>query len=396
MLVLEHGRKQLSLEFGAGQLLAHHRGPTALADPARSIAEALRRPFDYPALQRALTPEDMVTIVVDVPGMTSSALLVPILEELLEAGLSAESIALLTVSGSGDWLDDLPEHLEEVHIEEHSPRERNRLAYLATTKTGRRLYLNRTLVDADQSVVLTMRRYDLTMGYGGGTAAIFPGLSDDETRRELGRYSALVSPEDAPSELLTEANEVAWLLGQPFYVQLIPSAGDGIAAVVSGAGEALEEGKRRLDSGWRTEVTRRADCVLVTISGAAARQSFADLANAAWNASRVVRPGGRIVIVSEAAPPMDPNLELLRQADDATAGLQAVEKASLMDNHAARVWARAAGHARISLLSRLDPQLVEDLFATPLESLEQVERLATTSGECIVLQDGHRSLAVVR
>ena len=74
--------------------------------------------------------------------------------------------------------------------ETHDPTDRKKLAYLATTKAGRRVYLNRTLVEADFVVVLTGRGYDPLTGYAGAEAAIFPALADEETLAEsVGQFT---------------------------------------------------------------------------------------------------------------------------------------------------------------------------------------------------------------
>ena len=69
-----------------------------------------------------------------------------------------------------------------MRTEIHDPADRRKLAYLATTGAGRRVYLNRTLVDADFVIVLSGRDYDPLTGYAGAEVAVFPALSDEETR----------------------------------------------------------------------------------------------------------------------------------------------------------------------------------------------------------------------
>lgn len=58
-------------------------------------------------------------------------------------------------------------------------------------------------------------------------------------------------------------------------------------------------------------------------------------------------------------------------------------------------WARAAGHARIYLLSDLEDDAVEDLFATPLHKGGEVQRLLDAGGSCLFLQDAHKALTVL-
>src|SRR5262249_58527419 len=137
-------------------------------------------------LRRALTPDDHVTIVIDERLPRLADLLIPLLEHVSSAGVAPEAITLLCppTSSRQPWLEELPEAFEEVRLEVHDPKDRRRLSYLATTRKGRRLYLNRSVVDADQVVVLSGRRSDPLLGQGGAAGAIYPALSDEATRRE--------------------------------------------------------------------------------------------------------------------------------------------------------------------------------------------------------------------
>ncbi|MFO0845081.1 MAG: lactate racemase domain-containing protein [Gemmataceae bacterium] len=378
MLELEYGRRRLPLDIEPARLVAHHRGPVGLADPAAALREAVRQPFEFPPLRRALTPDDHLAVVIDSRHPALGGLLVALLDELLDAGVAPEGLALIGAEPgvSNDWVDALPDRLEEAHVEEHDAKDRRRLAYLATTRGGQRLYLNRTLVEADQAIVLSTRGY-AEGGYAGAESSLYPALGDD--------------PAAAPEG----AAEVAWLLGQPFYVQIVPGAGDGVGSVVAGASEAAREAERRLDAAWRVTVPRRADCVVVGLSGEPSRHTFADLAAAASAASKIVTPGGRVILVTEARPALDEAAEVLLRSDDPQAALAALRKANLAGGGAAMAWARAAAHARVSLYSGLPGDVVEELFATPLDGVAQVGRLLAAGGDCVVLEDGHRVLAAV-
>src|SRR5207248_405480 len=89
-----------------------------------------------------------------------------------------------------------------------------------------------------------------------------------------------------------------------------------IAHVVGGAADSSREGERLLDAYWRTEVDRPADTVVAALGGDPSRHGFADLASALACAARVVRPNGRIVLLSRAAPTLGAGAELLRQSED--------------------------------------------------------------------------------
>src|SRR5207244_7724260 len=124
------------------------------------------------------------------------------------------------------WVNDLAETMSDLQTEVHQPNDRKKLSYLAATKDGRRIYLNRSLVDADQSIVLSARGYDPLLGYAGAEGAIYPAMADADTIRGLvPKVSPQTSPDgDWPEH--DEAAEVAWLLGSPFFVQVIEGAGD--------------------------------------------------------------------------------------------------------------------------------------------------------------------------
>src|SRR5262249_47753037 len=161
--------------------------------------------------------------------------------------------------------------------------DRKRLSYLATTKDGRRLYLNRAVVDADQVVVLSGRGYDPRLGYSGAEGSLFPALSDEATLEDTNDRLSTAPPGAAPWPLRQEAEEAAWLLGAPFFVQIIPGAGGTIAHVISGMADTSREGQRLLDVRWRQVVAGPAGTVVATVSGDPARQGFRDLAAALAN-----------------------------------------------------------------------------------------------------------------
>ena len=97
------------------------------------------------------------------------------LDVLAERGVNVTLLCEPSASQQ-PWLTDLPDAFEEVRLEVHDPKDRKKLAYLATTRKGRRLYLNRTAVDADQLVVLGRRTYDPLLGYSGAAGALYPAL----------------------------------------------------------------------------------------------------------------------------------------------------------------------------------------------------------------------------
>jgi nickel-dependent lactate racemase len=395
---LDFGRKHVDLEVREDQLIGVNRGVPSvpLGDPGMAMRQALESPVGFPALKRALTPDDHVAIVVDERLPHLSAMLDVLLEHIVAAGVQPERITLLTQGslGTDQRTNGVANRFREVRTEVHDPSNKKKLSYLATTKRGRRLYLNRTIVDADQLVVLARRSYDPLLGYSGAEGSLYPAMSDEATREELYSHMSLAVPGDKPWPARKEAGEVAWLLGAPFIVQVIEGSADNLVRIVGGTVDAGDEGIESLNANWRVRVDSPADVVVASITGDSPAPTFADLAAAMGCAARVVKPQGRIILLTDAEPVLGDAAEVLREVRDANEALAALRRKPPPDMAAGYLWASAAARASLFLLSRLPGEVSEELYATPLQNEDQVQRLLNSSGSQLILADAHKTLAV--
>jgi len=396
--IMQVGTGPLAFDLAGARMLAVRRQPTAppIADIPTAVRNALETPLNFPALRRALTPDDHVAIVVDEHLPDLPSLLMPLLEHLVQAHITPDAITLICTenAGSHPWVESLPADFRHVKVEDHDSHNRKKLSYLATTKQGRRVYLNRTAVDADQLIVVSRRFYDPLLGIGGAEGAIYPALSDGETQKTLAKKLSMTAPDDTLWPIQLEAREVAWLLGAPFFVQVIEGPGNELANILGGVIDSSAEGQRLLNARWRVEVKEPADMVIAEVGGDPSTHSFADLARALAGASRVVKPEGKIVLVSEASPELGPGAALLRQADTADDALRLLKEMQPYDLPAAFQWACAAQRASLYLLTKLPAGIVEEMLATPLTQASDVARLAG-KGLCLLIPDADKTLAVI-
>jgi nickel-dependent lactate racemase len=390
-----YGLEQANYEVAEGSLVIPRRQPRAppVTDLAGAVHDALDVPLGFPALRKALTPDDHVVIVADDHLPRREEMLSAIVEYLIQARIQPAAMAIVYSSTPTGGVVEVPGH-PEIRVEVHDPGNRKKLSYLATTRQGRRLYLNRTAVDADQLIVLAGRGYDPLLGYSGTVGTLFPCLSDAETQQQW----AGDLRNDVPSEELwparREAEEVAWLLGAPFMLQVIEGSGEEIIHVLGGLSDTGGEGQRLLDACWRVRVDRLADVVVAGISGDPARHGFAELARALACAARVVRPKGRIVLLSQAQPTLGPGAQILRQADEPSDALRDLRRLRPVDIGSAFQWSCAAEQANIFMLSSLEPDVAEELFTTPLKDAGQAQHLLEGS-KVLFLEDAHKSIAVL-
>jgi nickel-dependent lactate racemase len=368
-----------------------------LPDPSAAVRQALETPSGFPALRRALTPDDHVVIVVDERLPHLPEVLIPIFEHIQQAHVRPEALTLLCplALSEGAWPDQLPEGLRSIPVEVHDPAHRQRLSYLATTKQGRRIYLNRTAVDADQLVVLAGCGYDPLLGYAGGEGALFPALSDEATRRELCARLSTAAPGKETWPVRREAGEVAWLLGAPFMVQIVEGARDEVVHVVGGLADTSAEVHALQDARWRIVVEEPADTVIAAVSGSPERHDFGDLARAVACAARVVKRKGRILLLTQARPALGSGADLLRRADEPDQALSRLRKEAPPDMAAVFLWASTAQQASVYLLSGISHEIAEELFTVPLDNASQVQRLLEREGSYLFLPDAHKTLAVL-
>jgi nickel-dependent lactate racemase len=379
--------------------------PRAAAPPATPIGDAraaVHQALDHPVhlefpLSRALTPDDRVALVIDEQLPRLGELIAGVLDYLAAIGIGPEAVTILSAPGHGAqaWIDELPDEFADVHTEVHQPDDRKQLSYLAATKNGRRIYLNRTLVDADQIISLASRRYDPQLGYAGGEGSLYPTLSDTETRRALCNRVTMDAPTHQPAGVRAEAAEIAWLLGSPIFVQVIDSGNGSIAHICAGLVDSNVEGARMQDSRWRLSVSKPVDLAVVAVSGEPGTSDFGPLAQAAACAARAVAESGSIVILSEAEPTLGEGMEMLRAASDPGSALRKFTSQKPADLATAFLWASAAERAHLYLACGLNPEIVEEIFATPIHSPAEVQRLIDRGGSCLCLPDADKSLVVI-
>ncbi|HEY0980836.1 hypothetical protein, partial [Schlesneria sp.] len=102
-------------------------------------------------------------------------------------------------------------------------------------------------------------------------------------------------------------------------------------------------------------------------------------------ARKLVVQGGRIIVLSDLAAEPGAGIEMIGNSRSAKAALRPLRNAAPPDVLSASQIASAADWASIYLLSRLDSQLVERSFMTPLEDPLEAARLLASCDGCIVL-----------
>jgi lactate racemase len=392
-VVVDFQDEDLEFEVPSERVVASWRGPEGLGpdEAVAAVRDALENPRDFPPLRQMIVPGDRVAIALDPSIPRSRSVLDGLVEVLLQAGAGEESLAIVSPRAA-----DAGNHAAGLV---HDPDDRARVAYLASTKEGRRIYLNRAITDADVVIPVGRLGYDPDLGFRGPWSILFPGMSDRKTMQELRDRRGGETGEGDLHHFqgrLDESFEVSWLLGTQFFLGVVPGR-RGPLEVVAGCDAAVrEQGIASLEENWTFRAPSRAEMVIAGVGSPGATATLEDLAAALETATRLVQHGGKIVVVSRVAGTMGPALQRMKGADDprdAAAALRGHEDDE--DFPIARRIARASAWADLFVASALDPETLEDLSIVPLEHPEQARRLAASSGSLAFVGQADLTRAIV-
>ena len=392
--------ERLELEVPEERVVSSWSGPDGIqrSDEFAAVRDALERPWEFPPIRQMIVPGDRVTIACDPTIARPEPIFEVLGQALREAGVEPEGVTVLAPSA-------LRTHLQEAKLAGatlaiHDPRDRSQLAYLATTKQGRRIYLNRLLTDADVIVPVGRLGFDPIMGYRGPWSVIFPELSERATidaHRARFRNGAGEPATTQAGAILDESFEVSWLLGSQFHVGVLPGSSGLLTAIAGRENVVRERGTAHVDAAWGLHADSRAELVVVGIGGPGIRATIDDLAEGLATACRLVQHGGKIVVLSRARGVVGPALQSLVDVEDPKRRAAALRGHEGDDDYlAAHRFAQALAWADVFVLSGLDSELVDDLSLVSLENPEQARRLVARSGSCSFISHAELTQARVR
>jgi nickel-dependent lactate racemase len=403
----------VSLEYGqagaftwtppAALSAVHHAGPTRDVEVGSTLADCLASPLDFPPLAKALVPGDRVVLAVDWGVPAVDAVVSAVWSVLRDAGIEPADVLVLQPATwdahpRRDPRGGLPPGVRDaVRWKVHDPTAAEVCGYLASSASGDRIYLARDLLETDFILPISTAKFDPVLGYRGPCALFYPGLSTTEAfAKTHGQGHPELRPEDdRPLRQLVE--EIGWLMGVQFAVQLVPSSHRGQAAeLLVGNLEAVAQGARRvLDRDWRLTLPERMQTVVAAVSSAEGPVSWEALGAAVETAQQLVERGGKVVLLTDLSAAPGPGMELLRSQRSAKAALKPLRTHTPPDLLPASQLATAADWATVYLLSRLESTLVEELFCTPLESEQEVTRLLADAERLVLLGSAQQTHAEI-
>ncbi|MCA9033539.1 MAG: DUF2088 domain-containing protein [Planctomycetaceae bacterium] len=392
-LTLRSGDIVASVSVSA-RAFVHRPSPVrnASADSTNPIAEALSNPVGLPKLHDCLVPGDRVVIVVDPATPQLIDIVTTVLDELQSHCSEDLNITLLLPDNpkAEDWQDlvkNCPVHMQgRINLVVHDPRDESKCGYLASSSNGVRVYLNKHLLDADLIISVGVIGFDSRLGYSGTSGVLFPHFSDISTIRDA---AAPGHPELAPGDvrpLREVVDEVGWLLGTQFTIQVIPNPQGYIGSILCGMpGDVQKLGVSILEQAWRISLDRIFDVVVVTVSVPSGKVTLREVGAALESACRIVEHGGRIIIVADLQLPEGPGATMLRRCSDPEELLKPLRREPTEDACEVLQLIMAGQKATLALFSQLTDDETEELGFLAINSAAELQRAL----------NGHDDLAII-
>ncbi len=389
--------ESIDLNLRAEQLVAEFPGRRIepLDDPAAAVAAALSSPLEFPPLSQATVAGDRIAVTLE-PGVPRGPeLLAGVIHALVELGADPQLISVVVGSSvhfdAAHELDALlPEETRRaLDIRQHDHGESNASAYLAATKDGQPIYLNRAICDADVVLPIGVFRSDDRADDLGIHCRFVSTFSDEATRQ---RFTVCGGKGGhRRTKLLREAaDEAAWLLGIQFSIQVIPGPGETVLHVLAGAAEKVASEARSLSqAAWACQLSERAGVVVATVDGGPEQQTWENVSRAVRVARHAVASDGAIAICSELAELAPAVGNSSRDSESASEEFAEGEYLPPAD-----FFAEDFGEQRVYLLSRLSSESVEELGFAPVARADEIQRLCEQNNSCILLNSAQNAILV--
>src|SRR5262245_9266146 len=401
---LKYGRTgSFTCDIEPKRVIAQHLGPGQCAGFTARVRKALATPLDFPSLVQVCVPGDRVVLALDRHTPCAAELIAEIWGMLEQRGVDPGAVQVVQPAALASVplphpRTELPDSIRrEVKWTVHDPTDPKRLAYLAATARGDRIYLARDLVDADVVISVGVIAYDPVLGYRGTNSVFYPGLSNTEAvARSRGEGHSELGPDDE-RPLRQIIDEIAWLLGTQFSVQVIPAAGGGAAEVLAGAYDRVfRKGQQLLAEYWRVALPERADLVIAAVEADASGHGWEQVGAALATARNLVAKGGKIILLSELEAEPEIGMELIRRSESPRSALQPIRRQAPVDMIPATQFASAADWARVYLVSRLPEGMVDELFMVPIENERELAKLLAGDETCVILGSAQHAYGEVR
>ncbi len=307
------GEKTLDLDLPDSVVRLEMEPLKPLPDPTGAVRQALAKPIESPPLRElAKGRKNACVVISDITRpVPNKVILPPLLEELLESGMSKDDMTILIATGMhrpnlGEELAYMVgrEIMENYNIVNHycrNPEEYRKIDEI----DGAPIEINNVYLDADLKILTGLIEPHFYAGYSGGRKAILPGISSFETMKFMHSYKMIDHPK--VTNCLLEGNpfheygiRVSELVGADFILNVVINKERDVAGVFAGHYDhAHLAGCDLVYRHAAVPLDHRFDMVITSGGGYPLDATFYQISKALICAMDILKKGGTIVVTCE-------------------------------------------------------------------------------------------------
>jgi len=289
-----------------------------LSDSAGAIKSSLAEPIgSAPLSDLAKGCTNAAVVVSDntrpVPYSGADGILKPIIDTLKQNGVDEIKIIIACGTHRAMMEREIREMLggaafqEGVSVINHSAEDITMLRSIGSTERTPDVTVNRYYLDAELKIATGVVEPHFMAGFSGGRKAICPGICGLSVA--YGFHSATILNDERATSLVLEGNpchqeslEIAKMAGVDFAVNVTIDNHKRITGVFSGDLEKSHLAAVEYVSSYVSVEVGQLYDVILTQAGDVGVNHY-QCAKAAYEASRVVRPGGQIILLGKLSDP---------------------------------------------------------------------------------------------
>ncbi|MBM3787780.1 MAG: nickel-dependent lactate racemase [Acidobacteria bacterium] len=289
------------------------RSATALPGALAALEAAMDSPVGTaPLVELARGKKTAAISVCDITRPAPNRLVLPpLLARLAQAGIPRDNVTVLIATGlhrpaTEDEIREIvgPDLYGSIRVVNHHAKVLSEHRYLGETSTGTPVYIDERFIAADLHITLGFIEPHLMLGFSGGRKLIAPGLAAQETIKVLHspkfmRDRRAVEGSVADNPLHRELLEISRIARHDFLVDVSLTRDRKIAQVFAGHPEqAHRRGMEFVGQVMLERIDEPADVVITTSAGYPLDLTFYQTVKGITAASHIVKPGGRILVIS--------------------------------------------------------------------------------------------------
>ena len=315
---LKYGREGLMVDLADDLDVTVIRKPTMpiIEDPDAAVTRALNNPVGVPSLRvLAETATSAAIAICDITRPVPNGLFLrPMIEQLIEGGISADAITVIVATGLhrpnlGAELEELIGDswvLREVKVVNHYARDDDAHVLVGKTKTrGSVIRLDRRFVDADLRIVTGLVEPHFMAGYSGGRKVIAPGLAHAETITTF--HNARFMGDPLATSCVLQGNplheeqvELVGMVGGALALNTVINEERNLSFI--NFGEVLESHTEAVNFAGQycqVAVSRKYQTVLTSSAGYPLDKTYYQTVKGMVAAMDILAPGGDLIVASE-------------------------------------------------------------------------------------------------